>query len=146
MGAAFLTMIDVLLDTNIFIYAYDSSSPFHSKAAALFTSPQLRLFTTTKNITECVAVMTKLNYPKAHVEQLLSDIFNNIIVLYPTAASLQIFDTLFKKYAPRGTRVFDLEVDSVMLANNVEMIATVNTADFSYLSEVRNYPAAPKYL
>ena len=81
--------------------------------------------------------MTKLDYPKPHIEQLLSDIFNNIIVLYPSPASLQIFDALFKKYAPRGNRVFDLEIASVMLANQVSTIATVNTADFSYLVEVQ---------
>lgn len=130
-------MTDVLLDTNIFIYAYDRSSPFHSRSASLFSSPQFRLFTTTKNITECVAVMTKLDCPKAHIEQLLEDISNNIIVLYPTSASLQIFETLFKKYAPRGNRVFDLEVASVMLANGVDSIATINSADFSYLPEIR---------
>ena len=56
-------MHDVLLDTNIFLYAYDRSSPFHSRCKALFADPQLRLHTTTKNISECVVVMTKLNYP-----------------------------------------------------------------------------------
>lgn len=99
-------------------------------------SPQFRLFTTSKNLTECVAVMTKLNYPKPHIEQLLADILNNIVVLCPTAASLQTFEMLFKKYAPRGNRVFDLEIASVMLANNIGALATVNTADFAYLSEV----------
>ncbi|MFN0214349.1 MAG: type II toxin-antitoxin system VapC family toxin, partial [Saprospiraceae bacterium] len=118
-------MTDLLLDTNIFIYAYDSSSPFHLRSAALFNSQQLRLFTTTKNITECVAVMTKLEYPKAHIEQLLEDISNNIVILYPSAVSLQIFGSLFKKYAPRGNRVFDLEVAAVMLANGVLDIATI---------------------
>ena len=100
-------MTDLLLDTNIFIYAYDRSSPFHSKCAALFESPEFRFFTTSKNITECIAVMTKLDAPKPHIEQLLADISNNIIVLYPNASSLQIFETLFKKHAPRGNRVFD---------------------------------------
>ncbi len=123
-------MIDLLLDTNIFIYAYDRSSPFHHRSAALFNSDKLRLFTTTKNITECVAVMTKLDYPKVHIEQLLEDISNNIIVLYPSAASLQIFESLFKKHAPRGNRVFDLEVASIMLSNGVASIATINVADF----------------
>jgi len=132
-------MTDLLLDTNIFIYAYDSSSPFHARSAALFNSPQLRLFTTTKNITECVAVMTKLDYPKPHIEQLLEDISNNILILYPSAASLQIFETLFKKYAPRGNRVFDLEVAAVMLAAEVKNIATINAADFAYIAEVNLY-------
>lgn len=130
-------MTDLLLDTNIFIYAYDSSSPFHLRSAALFNSQQLRLFTTTKNITECVAVMTKLEYPKAHIEQLLEDISNNIVILYPSAVSLQIFGSLFKKYAPRGNRVFDLEVAAVMLANGVLDIATINTSDFTHLDGIR---------
>ena len=132
-------MTDLLLDTNIFIYAYDSSSPFHARSAALFGSPHLRLCTTTKNITECVAVMTKLYYPKAHIEQLLEDISNNIIVLYPNAESIQIFESLFKKYTPRGNRVFDLEVASIMLANGLDSIATINIADFSYMEEIRMF-------
>ena len=80
--------------------------------------------------------MTKLNYPKSDIEQLLSDITTNINILYPTLTSLQIFTTLFKKYAPRGNRIYDLEVTSVMLDNSIQEIATVNITDFVYMTEI----------
>ena len=80
--------------------------------------------------------MTKLNFPKSDIEQLLSDISTNINVLYPTLTSLSVFTTLFKKYAPRGNRVYDLEVASIMIDNGIQDIATINSADFVYITEV----------
>ncbi|MBV6439305.1 MAG: PIN domain-containing protein [Haliscomenobacteraceae bacterium CHB4] len=133
-------MTDVLLDTNLFIYAYDRTAVHHSRSVQVFTNPNNRLFTTAKNVAECVAVMTKLNFPQADIEQVLSDTLNNIQILYSSDASLRIFEQLFKTYKPRGNKVYDLEVASVVLAHNIAQVATFNTADFLYIAGIQLYP------
>lgn len=133
-------MTDVLLDTNIFIYAYDRTAVHHTRSAFVFADPNNRLFTTSKNVAECVSVMTKLNFPQADIEQVLSDTLTNINILYSSDSSLRIFEQLFKTYKPRGNKVYDLEVASVALANNITQIATFNTSDFQYIAGIQLFP------
>ncbi len=133
-------MTDVLLDTNIFIYAYDRTSVHHARSTVVFFDTNLRLHTTSKNVTECVAVMTKLNFPQADIEQVLSDILSNVKVLYPSDSSFRIFEGLFKTYTPRGNKVFDLEIASVLLEHGTLQLATFNTSDFQHIPGIQFYP------
>jgi len=43
-------MSKILVDTNVFIYAFDESSQFHKKTVAILENEENELFTTTKNI------------------------------------------------------------------------------------------------
>lgn len=52
-------MIDVLLDTNVLIYAMDEGSVYHHVADAILRNPDCKLFITTKNISEFFAVTSK---------------------------------------------------------------------------------------
>ena len=103
-------MSNILLDTNIFIYAINADSKYNEKYIKVLIS-ELDLFTTTKNVSEYFAVLTKFNL--------------NVTVLYPTAESTKIFEELLKKYKPVGNRVFDFEVVSIMLINNINELATI---------------------
>ncbi len=53
-------MNKVGIDTNVFIYTLDKSSPHHKKCDILLKDPENELFTTTKNISEFIAVFTKI--------------------------------------------------------------------------------------
>lgn len=55
-----------------------------------------------------------------------NEIKNNIIILFPTVKSLKTFEQLNEKYQPKGNRVYDVEIVSVLISNNVTNIATVN--------------------
>ena len=39
-------------------------------------------------------------------------------------------------WIPRGNRIYDLEVTSVMLDNSIQEIATINIIDFVYMTEI----------
>ncbi len=48
----------VLVDTNVLIYSIDGDSMFNSRAIKLMTNPKYDLYTTTKNISEFLVVIT----------------------------------------------------------------------------------------
>jgi len=55
----------------------------------------------------------------------------NCNILKPTDRSLDVFETLIKKYKPRGNRVYDIEIVSIMLANEIKKVATANILTIS---------------
>lgn len=53
-------MIDVLIDTNLLIYAMDKTSIHHESASHILLDPNHNLYTTTNNISEFFAVSSKI--------------------------------------------------------------------------------------
>jgi predicted nucleic acid-binding protein len=127
---------EVLLDTNILLYALDSGNPYHSQAVKLLKDPALKFSVTTKNISEYFAVCSKLEIQLTIAMVFYHSLCQNAQVLFPNEASLLLFEQLIQKYNPRGNRVFDLEIVSIALANGISEIVTVNTKDFTGISEI----------
>jgi predicted nucleic acid-binding protein len=50
--------------------------------------------------------------------------------------NLPYFTKRQRKYNPRGNRVYDIEIVSVMLANGLKKVATANIDDFSNIDEI----------
>ncbi len=50
----------VIVDTNILIYTVDADSCFHEQAINFLSDSILKLFTTSKNISEFVVVLTRI--------------------------------------------------------------------------------------
>jgi predicted nucleic acid-binding protein len=134
-------MNKILLDTNILIYALDKTSVFHQKASQIMQDENNHLFTTTKNISEYFAVCTKLAISSVKMFGFYNDLQENLTFLYPNQASVQQFELLLRKYQPKGNRVFDVEIVSVMLAYDIKKIATFNIDDFKHINEVEIYSA-----
>ena len=126
----------VLIDTNIFIYALDADSVHHAASLRFLQEAEALLFTTSKNLSEYFAVCTKLNLERDKVLGFYDAIKRNTVLLFPDAQSLRLFEELFERYYPRGNRVHDLEIVSIMLANGLKKIATVNKDDFKNIVEV----------
>jgi len=129
-------MNSILLDTNILIYAFDESSEFHQKSVELFEDEENNLFVTTKNISDFFAVCSKLNFDLNKTLGFYTDIKENFEILKPSEYSLTIFESLIRKYNPRGNRVYDIEIVSVMLTNSLTKVATANIGDFSNIDEI----------
>jgi predicted nucleic acid-binding protein len=129
-------MNKVVVDTNILIYALDESSTFHVKASAILQDENNLLFTTSKNISEYFAACSKLGVDASKILGFYEDLTQNIIFLFPNEHSLQHFQVLLKKYKPKGNRVYDIEIVSIMLANNIKRVATFNIDDFKNIEEV----------
>jgi predicted nucleic acid-binding protein len=130
-------MIDVLVDTNMLIYAMDKSSIHHDRASEVLLDRNHNLFTTTKNISEFFAVSSKLKIPLKKSLSFYADLKANISILFPTSESLSIFEGLIQKYTPKGNRVFDVEIVSVMIAHSVGTVSTLNLKDFAGITEVQ---------
>ena len=129
-------MTNVLVDTNILIYALDTSSSFYSKCVKILQNEEYNLITTTKNISELFAVCSKMNVDFNITMGYYSDIKKNFTILKPSDQSLILFEELIRKYKPRGNRVYDIEIVSMMMASDIRKIATINLSDFNTLTEV----------
>jgi predicted nucleic acid-binding protein len=133
-------MINLVLDTNILIYALDKDSIFHEKSKEIMESSAFNQFITTKSISEYFAVCSKLDIEHEKMIAFYDEIEKNITFLFPTDKSLSLFTELIGKYKPRGNRIFDIEIVSVMLANDVKNLATFNIADFKNITEINLLP------
>jgi len=130
-------MNKIVLDTNILIYALDQSSTFHQRASSILQDSNNALFIPSKVLAEYFAVCSKLGIDQSKVIGFYTDLQRNATFLFPTATSLDHFLRLLEQYQPKGNRVFDLEIVSVMLANDLQVIATFNVSDFQPIEEVR---------
>lgn len=134
------TKTDIFLDTNVLLYALDKGSPYHTSASSLLKNPNLNFFVTTKVISEYFAVCSKLGVLLSDAFVLYRSVSQNAKILFPGNSSLAIFEQLLQKYQPKGNRVFDLEIVSVAVANQIPEIATVNLKDFSGITEITVRP------
>jgi len=130
-------MNKVGIDTNVFIYVLDKSSPHHKKCDNFLKDTENELFTTTKNISEFIAVCTKIGVEREKMNGMYNEIKSNIKILYPTEKSLTAFEQLNEKYQPKGNRVYDVEIVSIFTSNNVTSIATLNIDDFKNITEIK---------
>lgn len=134
-------MTDVLVDSNIWLYAFDPHSPFHARAVNCLQDPLTNLFISPKNISEFFAVNSKLGVPLLQSFQFYkNDMMPNSRLLLPNSKSISSFELLLNKYNPKGNRVYDIEIVSIMPAHGVKQVATFNISDFSNLSEISIFP------
>ncbi len=132
-----LTMIDLLVDTNVLIYVFDEGSMHHQIANSILLNPNYKLFITTKNISEFFAVTSKIKIDHQRCLNFYLDLKSNFTILFPSLESLFHLEKLIQQYHPKGNLVFDLEIVSVMLANEIQQIATFNQKDFLNINEVQ---------
>ena len=130
-------MNNILVDTNILIYGFEKKSTFHQKAQEFLRNPLNSLFITSKNISEFFAVTSKLKLEITHCLKYYNEFKSNASVLLPSEKSLHILETFIKKYQPLGNQVYDIEIVSIMLDNDLIDIATFNRKDFINITEIR---------
>lgn len=129
-------MSKVIVDTNILIYGLDKDSQFHQRAVSFLVDPDHQLFITTKNISEYFSVSSKLQIGEEKIFGFYGDLIINTVILYPSSVSIQNFERLVKKYNPKGNRVYDVEIVSIMVTHEISKIATLNNDDFKFIEEV----------
>ena len=130
-------MIDLLIDTNVWIYAMDKKSIYCQFAQGILLNPNHNLFITSKNISEFFAVTSKKKIDPNSCLISFYEIKTVTKILFPTLESLSIFEKLIQQYQPKGNQVFDIEIVSIMLDNGINHIATFNQKDFINISEIQ---------
>ncbi len=92
-------MSDILLDTNLLIYAIDEDSKYHLSIQKLLEKNNLNFFTTSKNISEFLAVVTRYPNKSLSIDDallIIEDFVTNFTILYPSKESFSIFmDRIF---------------------------------------------------
>jgi predicted nucleic acid-binding protein len=129
----------ILVDTNVFIYAIDKSSRFNAWASKLILDNQYIHYTTSKNILEFIAVVTKGENPILNTNQaiqVINYIRKRFHIIYPDAYSMDTFIKLCESYNPKGLLVHDFEIAAISLSHDIKLIATVNHRDFAIIKEL----------
>lgn len=131
-------MSNILIDTNILVYAKDASSIYHLDALSVLNERN-SIFMTSKNLTEYYAVVTKGENPLLNPLDAWHDLEEFISfseILYPNNVSQQILATLVSRYTPKGLKIHDFEIASIALAHGIKTIATFNGRDFKQIEGI----------
>lgn len=137
----------VLFDSNILIFAHDTSALFHNKAKALLTSAmdgELNMVLAQQNILEFYSVITNPKRVNSvlPVKDALSlvngyigdDLFNFIYPLRTTLIRTIYFCNLF---SIKKAEIFDAFLAATMLDNDVRTIYTDNEKHFTIFPEIK---------
>jgi len=133
-------MNKLLLDTNILIYAIDEESKYFKVSQTLLYESDIELYTTSKNISEFLSVVTRIPGHSLTLQNALlviKDFQNFFTILFPTDQSFSLLIKLLLKYKPTGLVIHDYEIASIALANQIKNIATFNDKDFKAIDEVK---------
>ena len=132
-------MSNLLVNTDLLIYAIDEDSQFYARTRQLLYESGHELFTTSKNLGEFLAVVTRGNPPLLSVHEavkLADEIEQNFTVLYPTPESSQILRGLLRKYQAAGSQIHDFEIVSIGLSHQVNLLGTFNEKYFRGITEI----------
>ncbi len=132
-------MNKILIDTNIMVYSINEESIYFQTSRNLLNNSENSFFISSKNVSEFLAVVTKkIDEPISTIKAL--EIIENFLsfstLIYPNNFSFFFFQTLLRKYNPKGLRIYDFEIASIALSNGINQIATMNTKDFEQIDEI----------
>lgn len=135
-------MKKILIDTNILIYSIDKDSKYFQQSHNLLLDSNLQLFTTSKNLSEFMAVITRYPGKSLAIDDaliIIEDFSKVLSFLYPNPVSLKIFKKLLVKHKPAGLLIHDFEIASIAIAHDITHIATLNSKDFDLIDELCLY-------
>lgn len=134
----------ILCDSNIFVYAYDSLSPFHRRAKGFLeekTGIKGELCLTPQVLLEFFAIITKKAKNPLRADAALKIIKEikenkNLIFIFPLETTYFRALELAKRYQRKGSAIFDFYLVATMLDNDIASICTHNVADFEKIAEI----------
>lgn len=124
-----------VIDTNVLVYSFDKSSKYFDFSKNIINENKENIYIVQKIISEFVCVMSKIGKYDV-IQNELPKLINELNILFPDYESTNHFEGLIQKYKPKGNQVYDIEIVSVMLANNIKKIATINKGDYKNITEI----------
>lgn len=130
----------ILLDTNILVYALNSSSEFYNDCKMLRDkgiNGEINVCIAPQVLTEFFAIITnhkRVTNPISH-EAACKEIENylnaeNVYKIYPREGMLELMLSSLRKSDVIGYKIFDFQLMATMMINNVNKICTYNKNDF----------------
>jgi toxin-antitoxin system PIN domain toxin len=124
----------ILVDSNVLIYAINSSSPKHNAAQAFLQEHIGQLTVAHQNILESLRVLThkKFSNPMSPSDAIaaVSAIAERCHVVAPENSARHIAIALMEKHQLTGDKIFDAYLAATALSVGVKNIATDNVKDF----------------
>lgn len=140
-----MTKQKLLIDTNILVYAFDSSSPYHQTSANILRlcfKQQISGYITHQNITEFSKVfIEKYKVSPSKLKPEIKKITHqlNLKLVLPTPQTLPHFIKLLKFSKAKSTHIFDLYLAATILSHRINKIITFNTKDFAPIPKLQTY-------
>ncbi len=134
-----------LIDTNVLVYAFNPSAPFHLPAREIVEKAlngDMDAAIADKNLYEFYAIVTDARRVQKPVSiekaiELIELIQNSQIKLvYSARRTVTKALELAKAYQIFRQEVFDLVLVAIMLENNIQTIVTANDKHFGKIKEI----------
>lgn len=133
----------VLVDSNILVYAVNSSSPKHQAAQSFLQTYIGQLVLAHQNIFESLRVLThrKFEYPMTATGagKAIGSIAELCRIIEPNRNTYYLALGLAQKYSLYGDEIFDAYLAATALSNDVTVIATDNTKHFTRFDALEIY-------
>lgn len=137
--------MDICVDSNILIYSLNESSPFHpdaSNAISELDSNRHDLIVFPQNLIEFWAVATRpissngLGFTTPRVAAELTQIRTLFLFVPESPAIYPEWQRLVTAHGVSGKSVHDARIAAQMSVNDVDIILTFNTKDFSRYANI----------
>ncbi len=133
----------ILADSNILIYAINTSSPKHTRAR-LFLKQAIKdkkLYLAHQNILETMRVLTHPKFPHPmsirKAARMLATISRQAFLISPVPVTYWLFISLLQKYPRGGNSIFDTYLVATALTAGVKVIASDNERDLRVFKEIK---------
>lgn len=131
----------MLIDSNILVYALNTTSPKHQASRLFLHSRITEAVIAHQNILEVTRVLThpmfqsKISIKAA--ARAMEQVAKSMKVIYPNEDTIWIYRELLTKYSLEGNRVFDVYLAATALSNGITEIATDNDKHFRVFEEIK---------
>jgi predicted nucleic acid-binding protein len=134
-----------LVDSNILVYAVNSSSPKNRMAQHFLQSNAGELVLAHQNVLESLRVLTHNKFPHpmstAEANSAIDNIAKVCRIISPNRLTYQVARGFLKKYELTGDKIFDAYLAATAITNGISTIATDNVKDFERIQEMSTvYP------
>ena len=130
----------ILIDSNILIYALNADSP-KSDLALAFLLQLKNSVIAEQNILETLRVMTHptfgLQLETENILDTISEILPDVHIIRPNDSTYKFFLTLLDSVPVSGNHIFDTYLVATMLSHRITSIATDNVKDFKIYSHIQ---------
>ncbi len=137
---------DVLLDTNVLIYATLKSDHRHPIASSLLTKDNRKSANTYISVQNLAEMYPNITGPKMSVpdspsvakEKIVSIINLSYVTILPLSIEVQMKTLeLCEKYSVTKQRYFDFQLIATMLVYDIKLLMTENDKDFTGVQEIK---------
>lgn len=130
----------ILIDSNILVYAINTSSPKNTVSRRYISTYTHELCITHQNIFETLRILTHPKFDNKHdtikAIAAISTIADHVQLLTPQNQTPYIALELIRRYTITSNAIYDAYLVATILSNGVGTIATDNEKDFKRFSEI----------